>query len=162
MRLRRGLASLGILFSVGALGALSLACATAVKAPPTSFVKTFDDSSTWKTIEVRDDLVGKPDVWRMIVDTVALKYDLEVIEKDSGYLRSTWKYTTTGRKDSSSRVVVDNYRSRVIIKMDGNGKARVKSESSWLGDLGWEMGYDTIVQQEVYSDLQGKIGRVTR
>lgn len=68
----------------------------------------------------------------MIVDTVALKYDLEVIEKDSGYLRSTWKYTTTGRKDSSSRVVVDNYRSRVIIKMDGNGKARVKSESSWL------------------------------
>jgi hypothetical protein len=162
MELKKVIAALGMLFSAGTLVALSLACAT-TPMKPTSFVRTFDDSATWKSIEIRDDLVGKPDAWRMVVDTVALKYDLEVIEKDSGYLRTTWKFTSAGRPDTSSRSggVVDNYRSRVVIKMDGT-RARVKSESNWMGPTGWETGYDTVLQQEVYSDIQGKIGRVTR
>lgn len=160
MTLRKRLAVLGMLLSAGALATLSMACATA-PARPTSFVRTFDDSTAWKTVEVREDLIGKPDVWRMIVDTVALKYDLEVIEKDSGYLRTTWKFTASGRQDGTSRMVVDNYRSRVIIKLDAH-QVRLKSESSWLAQAGWENGYDTVLQQEVYSDIQGKVGRVTR
>lgn len=127
--------------------------------PPQSFIKTFDEAGTWKTIEVLDNM-DKDTVWTQIVDTLTQKYDIEVIQKDSGYIRTSWKFTYV-RDDQ----VVENYRSRIVVKMLGTDwkTLQVKCESNWLSkDKGWLVGYDMRLLEDAYSDIQGKVGRVVR
>lgn len=134
------------------------ACSTAGGggSKPKSFVRTYDDSN-WRNVEIRDELKGE-DVWRSIVDTVAAKYDLEVIEKDSFYLRTAFKYTYVVRK-----TVSENYRSRIVVKGDRDGKiVKIKVDSQWQSSTGWEQGYDLLLLEDIYSDIQGKVGRVVR
>ena len=126
--------------------------------PPTTFVKTFDEPGTWRTIIVRPG-VSTDKVWESLVDTLARKFDLEVIEKDSGYVRTSWKYTYV-RQGS----VVNRYRARIVVKTKGEGwdKLQVKCEANWLGDGGWILGYDMRLLEDTYGDLQGKLGTVRR
>ena len=126
--------------------------------PPTTFVKTFDEPGTWKTIIVRPGLSGSK-VWELMIDTLARKFDLEVIEKDSGYLRTSWKYTYVRRG-----TVVDRYRARIVVKTKGENweKLQIKCEANWLGDGGWILGYDLRLLEDTYGDLQGKLGTVRR
>ena len=127
---------------------------------PKTFVKTFDEPGVWKAIEIRDDL-AKDQMWRLVVDTVSQRHDLEVLEKESGYLRTSWKYTyITPRVGSIS----EKYRSRIVVKFLGDNwkTVQVKCESNWLDRGGWVMGYDTRILEDIYGDLQGKIGRIRR
>lgn len=132
--------------------------ASGCKSPPTSFQRTIDQPGVWKSIEVRDGL-SADQVWNFTIDTVGLKYDLEVIQKESGYLRGSWKYTLLDGDALSER-----YRSRVIVKvMPPDVRiVQVKCEANWLDGNGWIQGIDTEVQNEIYGDLQGRIGRVRR
>jgi hypothetical protein len=126
--------------------------------PPVSFIKTFDESGTWKTVETREKL-DKSEMWRLVVDTLTQKYDLEVVQKDSGYIRTSWKYTYI-----INERIVENYRSRIVVKMLGEDwkSLQVKCESNWLSKHGWEIGYDVRLLQDAFSDIQGKVGRVVR
>ena len=126
--------------------------------PPKSFLKTYDEPGVWKTVDIRQDL-DKGKAWRDLVDTLSQKYDLEVLEKESGYLRTSWKYTYVRGGEISSR-----YRSRIVVKLLGDpwDKVQVKCESNWLEDQGWIMGYDIRLLEDVYGDIQGKLGRVRR
>ncbi len=156
MRVSRIHALLGLIFCIGAL--TQLGSGTCQTAGPKSFVRTFDDSSNWRIVEIKPEFHGGDKTWRMIVDTVAESYDLEVIEKDSGYLRSAWKYTFI-----KNQTVSENYRSRVVIKLnEGITQVKVKVESNWLSSDGWEIGYDTVLLEDIYSDIQGKLGRTIR
>ena len=126
--------------------------------PPETFLKTYDEPGVWKSIEVREGLT-KEDAWKTVVDAIAQKFDLEVLDKESGYLRTSWKfsYIIQGK-------VSDKYRSRIIIKFQ-SGEAKliqVKSEANWLETDGWILGYDTRLLEDVYGDLHGRIGRVRR
>ena len=120
---------------------------------PTSFVKT--SVADWKTVEFRPNL-ERESAWRMIADTLAKNYDIEVIDKDSGYIRTAWMHTTTGK-------VNERYRTRIISKIPlSDDRVEIKTEAHWLSDSGWVAGYDTIMMDQVYSDIQGSVGRVTR
>jgi hypothetical protein len=127
--------------------------------PPKTFMKTFDEPGIWKTVDISTS-INSDQIWRLLVDTLSQRYDLEVLEKDSGYLRTSWKYTyIKGGK------VTDRYRSRIVVKLNGSpwDQARVKCESNWLEkDKGWILGYDTRLLEDVYGDIQGKLGRVRR
>jgi hypothetical protein len=138
--------------------ALSLFVISCGLKPPASFVKTFDEAGTWKTVEVREGM-DKSEMWRLIVDTLTQKYDLEVVQKDSGYIRTSWKYTYV-----VSETIVENYRSRIVVKVLGEDwkSLQVKCESNWLSKRGWEIGYDIRLLQDAFSDIQGRVGRVVR
>lgn len=126
---------------------------------PKTFVKTYDEPGVWKAIEIRDDL-SKDDMWRMTIDTLSQRHDLEVLEKESGYVRTSWKYTYI----TPFGAISEQYRSRIVVKfLGGDWKtAQVKCESNWLEKRGWIMGYDTRILEDIYGDLQGKMGRVRR
>ena len=98
----------------------------------------------------------RDDAWRLIADTLAKNYDIEVINKDSGYIRTGWMFTRTGK-------VNERYRTKIIAKIPlSDDRVEIKTEAHWLSDNGWVAGYDTIMMEEVYSDIQGSVGRVTR
>jgi len=121
---------------------------------PQTFVKT--SLANWKTIEFRPGL-DRDDAYHLIADTLAKSYDIEVVDKDSGYIRSGWMYTLTGR-------INQNYRTRVIARIPpSSDKVEIKTDANWLDMSGnWLPGYDTMLLQQVYTDLQGVIGRTVR
>ena len=123
--------------------------------PPKSFLRTFDEPGTWKTIEIREAL-SLDETWRIVVDLMSQKFDLEVLEKDSGYLRTSWKYTFVIRNKVCAR-----YRCRIILKFLGQdwGKVQVKTDAEWREKDGWLTGIDTRLLEEVYGDLQGRASR---
>ena len=74
-------------------------------------------------------------------------YDLEVIERDAGYIRSSWKYSYF-----SGDKVIDRYRSRIVVKLKGVPDwktVQVKCESNWLDNKGWILGYDTRLLEDI-------------
>jgi hypothetical protein len=138
--------------------AASLAIFAGCSSPPKTFHQNRDELSIWKTIELRDG-VNDDEAWKTLVDTLSQKYDLEVVQKDGGYLRSSWKFTYM-----EGDQVVDRYRSRIMAKLTGSpwNQIKVKCESQWQGNHGWTEGYDTMVLEDVYGDIQGKLGRTRR
>lgn len=116
---------------------LPLAGCALLLTPPPSFVRTFDEPGTWKGIEVREGLLGmKDELWRIMVDSLAQKFDLEVLDKESCYVRTSWKYTliTGGWWPWSGERISERYRSRIVVKCAGADwrTVQVKSEASWL------------------------------
>jgi len=127
----------------------------AVMGPPPNFIRTYDEAATWQIIELRNTL-NKDSIWAILTDVISGKFDLEVLDKDSGYIRTSWKYTYIVRSQ-----VVDRYRTRVVLKItDINWKMlRIKSEANWLSKGGWEQGYDTLMLEDTVNDLKNRIGR---
>ncbi len=135
---------------------LLLSCTTK---PPT-FVESHDEAGAWKSIYLHNRYGiftdKNQEVWRRVVDVLSEKYDLEVLDRTSGYIRTSWKYMSP--EDDNK------YRSRVIIKMLGNvwHTTKLKTEAQLFeGDV-WITGYDTAILEEIYKDLQGRIGTSIR
>lgn len=147
-------AVLWVVFSIIIFTFFSSGCASR---KPKSFIVTYDTSANWRVVEINSTFVGETDkIWKTLVDTISAKYDLEVLQKDSGYLRTSWKYTLIKRGRVS-----DKYRSRIVVKSDIDfTQLKIKVESNWLESQGWVTGFDTNLLEEVYSDIQGKLGRV--
>ncbi|MFA5260937.1 MAG: hypothetical protein WC450_06910 [Candidatus Omnitrophota bacterium] len=142
--------------SIGLILALVLAGCTSA---PKTFMRTHDEPGIWKTVEIREEMENDK-IWEVLVDTLSQKYDLEVVERGSGYIRSSWKYSYF-----SGQKVIDRYRSRVVVKIKGTpvwDTVQVKCESNWLDNKGWILGYDTLLLEDIYGDIQGKLGRVRR
>jgi len=127
--------------------------------PPGSFIQTPEPG--WKIIEIRDGLVYDQ-MWQITVDTLSSKYDIEVMDKDGGYIRTGYIYTYMLKEGK----ITDRYRSRITIKFDKGDKGvkicKVRAEANFLTGDGWVQGYDSILLDNVYNDLQGKLGRVVR
>ena len=124
---------------------------------PSTFVK--GRSGGWKTIELNDSLVGKyQDAWQKTVDTIAKDYDIEMLDKDSGYLRTTWTYGISGG-------TFNRYRGRLTIKytdIENPDKIEVKTDAQWLVDPAtgvWQQGFDSLLDRDVYTALSGRLGR---
>ncbi len=123
---------------------------------PQTFVESHDEAGVWKTIQLHNDygfFANKnQEIWRRVVDVLSEKYDLEVLDKTSGYIRSSWKHSDDGN---------NKYRSRVILKMQGSpwDIAKLKTEAQWK-DSGesWIIGYDTAILEDIYKDVQGRVG----
>ena len=135
----------GLLFSVG--------CA------PTTFVQ---QQSGWKSIELREGLIKNYDAaWQTVVDTIARDYDIELVDKSSGYLRTAWTYGISG--GNSQR-----YRGRLTVKFSDvktPDKVEIKTDAAWLSSggpfsyPGWVPGYDTAFQRDIFTALSGRLGR---
>ena len=75
--------------------AMLLAAALVLAAcAPTTFVRTMEPS--WNTVEIRKDLTGDQ-AWDAVVDLMARRFDIEVLSKTDGYLRTGWLYSWTGK-----------------------------------------------------------------
>jgi len=97
--------------------------------------------------------------WERIVDTIARDYDIEILDKDSGYLRTTWKHGISGGS-------VQRYRGRLSVKFPtvrSPKKVDIKTEAAWFENSvafeGWVFGYDSHFQRDVLSALSGRLGR---
>ena len=86
--------------------ALGVAFLLAGCATPKTFVKTLEP--TWATVELRTDMPYEK-AWDSVVDIMVKRFDLEILSKDDGYIRTGWLYTWTGK-------LMENYRVRVTIK----------------------------------------------
>lgn len=121
---------------------------------PKTFVKTLEP--TWATVELREDITYN-EAWNTVVDTLVKDFDMEVLSKRDGYVRTNWLYTWTGK-------VRESYRVRVTCKFSpDHEKLEMKSEAEYRNHLtGWTRGYDTRLLSTLKSDIMGKIGRATR
>jgi len=120
---------------------------------PNTFVKTMEP--TWGSIELRTDVTYEQ-AWETVVDTLVKRFDMEVLSRQDGYIRTNWIYTWTGTID-------ENYRVRVTAKFPSDRKRLdIKSEAEFGGPGRWAMGYDTRLLETIKSDIMGKIGRTTR
>ncbi|OGV62771.1 MAG: hypothetical protein A2283_13660 [Lentisphaerae bacterium RIFOXYA12_FULL_48_11] len=120
---------------------------------PRTFVRTLEP--TWATIELRTD-VPYEKAWASLVDSLVKRFDIEVISKEDGYIRTGWLYSWTGR-------AMETYRVRVTAKFSpDHSKVEVKSEAEYGGPGNWTAGYDTRLLETLKTDIMGNMGRTTR
>ena len=135
------------------LGALICGCAA-----PKTFVRTA--APGWNTIEVREDIEYE-DAWKTIVDLIGRKFDIEILSKEDGYLRTGWYFAWTGE-------LQEWYKVRGIVKFSPDRKTlEVKSEAQFFrrglfGGGGWELGTDERLSTTLRTDVMGTVGRVSR
>ncbi len=124
-----------------------------IQCAPKIFVQ--DAQPPWLTIEIPKRLEYS-NVWDICFNTLAKKYDIEVSEKESGYIKTAWTYIVGGRP-------VDYYRFKIYVNIKySNNVIEVKSEAQYRDgppDIGpWRIGYDTGILDEGCADIQGQLG----
>lgn len=127
---------------------------------PATFVR---QPAGWKTIELRPEMQNSyKDAWQVAVDSIAREWDIEILDKESGYLRTAWKYGIAGTTGTQ----IARYRGRISLKFstvraENPEKAEIKTEASWYDPSYylWIPGYDTTMQRDVYEVLSGRLGR---
>lgn len=114
--------------------------------------------SVWSVISLRDD-IDYETAWEESVDLLARRFDIEMVEKESGYLRTGWIYTWW-----ESGTHTENYRVRAIIKFSTDKAAvSVKTDAHYLDRWGnWITGADSLLLETLKTDLMGTVGRTTR
>ncbi|MFC1525006.1 PEGA domain-containing protein [Planctomycetota bacterium] len=143
----------GVLRNTG--GAVRSAHFTMTKesSAPVSFVKMIEP--TWASVEIREG-VAYEQAWKTIVDLLVRKFDMAVLSKENGYMRTAWLFSWTGE-------LREDYRVRVTIKFSpDHKKVDVKSEANYKHKTGWLMGSDTALLKTLKTDLMGTVGRTTR
>ncbi|MCY4441315.1 MAG: hypothetical protein OXE53_14060 [Deltaproteobacteria bacterium] len=120
--------------------------------------KTFTvGESDWSVIELRDGIEYEK-AWQQTVDVLARRFDIEIVEKESGYLRSSWIYTWW-----QSGKHTDGYRVRALIKFTPEKDAvAIKTDAHYRERSGWITGADTLLLDTLKSDIMGVVGRTTR
>lgn len=116
---------------------------------PETFIKTTEPM--WASIEIRDDLTYDQ-AWPQILDMLIKRFDIEVSQKENGYIRTGWLYTWTGE-------VTDYYRVRITIKFSQDRKKLELKTEAYYKDY---TGYDTRLLSTIKSDIMGSVGRTTR
>ena len=125
---------------------------------PKSFVRS---SPGWKTIEFHSGLMNNYDeAWQKTVDTIARNWDIEILDKDSGYLRTARIYGISGGPALK-------YRGRITVKypeIKNVEKVGVKSSAEWWKSGNaytpiWVKGFDSDFQRDVFTELAGRLGR---
>jgi hypothetical protein len=122
--------------------------------PPT-FVMTFEPG--WASIEIKEGIKFE-NAWQEVLDVLAKKFELEMISREGGYIRTAWIYTwwIVGER-------TENYRVRAIVKFSPDGrKVDIKTEANYLQRGQWITGFDTRLLETVKTDIMGVVGRTTR
>ena len=141
---------LRLLFCVLALWVSMLACDAGT---PKTFQKL--DTSKWVSFEIREG-VDFDRAWNMAIDIIINDFDLEMAQKEDGYIRTAWLYAYGGpfRFD---------YRVRVTMRFSADHKTlRVKTEANLKDHENWILGVDSRLVSTIKTDLMGTIGRTTR
>jgi len=116
---------------------------------PPNFVKT--PEVQWTKVPVRPD-VAYDRAWDSVVGLLVKHFDMEVLSKQDGYMRTSWFYRWTGE-------LTEDYRVRVIVKFSGDrSTCEVKAEAEEGGPGDWVMGTDSRLLQEIQGAIRGTIG----
>jgi hypothetical protein len=127
----------------------------------------------WRELPVRDNLQGQYDrVWQIVLNTVLEhNFDIATMEKSSGYLRTTWNESVVTLKDNWF------YKVQISVKMvdipgvaasgpTGVSKLRIQvtgdvtQVDSKRGLRAYFRGYDQVILQNLFQDLQAKVGSI--
>jgi len=125
-----------------------VACFSGCAAPET-FVRTSEPA--WAKIEIRDG-VDYDRSWQTIYDLLVRRFDIEVAQKENGYMRTGWLYSWTGQ-------VTDFYRVRITVKFPEDKKSVEIKAEAYCRDY---VGYDSRLLDTYKSDIMGLVGRTTR
>jgi len=138
-----------IMLASVSLGLLIAGCASV----PRTFVQTLEP--TWASVKVRPE-VKYDTAWASLVDVLVKRFDVEVMSKEDGYVRTGWLYSWTGK-------VSENYRVRVTAKFSPDRtKVELKSEAEYGGAGNWVIGYDTRLLETLKEDVVVRMGRASK
>jgi hypothetical protein len=135
--------------------AVVLTCAPmlSLAGPPQSFRK--GQLTQWHTFEIRSDLDFQH-AWDAAFDILINNFDLAMVLKDEGYIRTEWLYSYFGRYDHE-------YRLRVTVRFTPDKRnVRVKAEAQIKDGDDWLIGVDEQLVNTLKTDLMGTVGRTTR
>jgi hypothetical protein len=116
----------------------------------------------WSSVSVQENMT-KDAVWNSISDLLAKSYDLEIISKESGYIRTGFKFQVEMKGSSPQKN--EYYKSRIIIKIAAdNSKVELKTDAAWYdkGRRVWIEGYDDKVQQTLKTDIGALVGGIAK
>ncbi|MEK7412865.1 MAG: hypothetical protein AAB263_06070 [Planctomycetota bacterium] len=123
---------------------------------PQSFV---EQPATWNSITIRKGL-AKDAAWQKVADLLAKSYDLEVMNKDTGYIRTAYKLI---RERYSSGPDGASYRKRVIAKIQSDTDViEIRTEAAWWEFNCWVEGYDSTDLSTLKTDISAVIGDITK
>ena len=150
---------------IGVLGICLFLAGCVTNVPPATYYETVDPG--WKVIPIRENL-GFETAWQMLVDRIRKSYDIEIMDKDSGYLRTGWIYTSTGsaRQDYKTRITIKFAQNKEKLELKIDAAFHKIKRGAVSGDVkqdyGWLPGSDSQLADDVYGDLSALLGRVRR
>jgi hypothetical protein len=136
---------------LGFLLCASLAVLAACSSVPKTFVESTD--SGWKSIAYPDSLTTE-EAWDIVSDELIKRFDIEAIDKGSGYARTAWSHNWGGALN-------EKYRVRVAVKLNTtHHQLDIKTEAQYGGAGNWVQGQDTALLNDIYTDLTGKMSKM--
>jgi hypothetical protein len=140
------------LFTVFTVMTLLQSCGSS---KPSSFVKA-TDGGTWTSVFVREELTYEK-TFNEVLDIIAKRFEMDMINKDGGYGRTNWVYTWNDKGKYTEK-----YRTRVIFKFSADrSKVDIKTEAEFGGEPNWIKGFDSRLLSTVKQDVMGVVGRTT-
>ena len=104
----------------------------------------------WMRVQIHENFTYDK-AFATALDLVTEKYEMEMINKDGGYVRTAWNYyrKANGRLDKKVRV-------RVTLKFNHDRtQLSVKTEVQKLKKDDWIDGYDNQFGRQIREDIQG-------
>lgn len=156
---KRGMA----LLALGLLLLVSFAAAQKIPKPLKSRFVISDP--VWREIPVRTQLQAEYEkIWQIGISTILENnFDIATMEKESGYIRTTW---------NEGVVVLGGkwyYKVQISLKYVADGQKYQKVRLQVAGELAkggkkgvsqFFRGYDTVLLQTLFQDLQSKLGAI--
>ena len=138
------------LFAVAIIAVPLMASCGAIA--PKTFQRAVDGGS-WSSVMVRDGL-SYDRAFGEVMDVIGRRFELDMISKDGGYLRTNWIYTW-----NSKGKYTEKYRTRIVIKFSSDrSRVDIKSEAEFGGEPHWIKGFDTALLTQTKQDIMGVVG----
>ena len=91
-----------------------------------------------------------------VITILTRKFELDMISKESGYVKTKWQYTWVGKWGQKPQ---KDYRVRVTVRLSSERKRiDIQSEAEKLKGDYWIGGYDTRLLEEIRKDISGVVG----
>jgi hypothetical protein len=161
-------------FAIFACVLLLIACALYASSVPKPLQARFvTGDAVWRELPVRDDLQSQYDkCWQTTINTILENnFDIATMDKESGYIRTTWNEGIVVLGGSWSYKVQISVKT---VKVPGDPKANPlapdlvqKVRVQVAGEIAqtsrgvlrsFFRGYDQVLLQNLFQDLQAKLG----
>ena len=107
----------------------------------------------WAKIQLNDHLTYDQ-AFGMVIETLSDKYELDMISKEGGYIRTAWNFLT----DRKGKKIKDQ-QCRVTVKFNHDRtQLQVKTETQKRKNNVWIDGEDTAISTQLKEDLRGQVG----
>ena len=91
-----------------------------------------------------------------VITILTRKFELDMISKESGYIKTKWQYTWVGKWGQKPQ---KDYRVRVTVRLSSERKRiDIHAEAEKLKGNYWIGGYDTRLLEDIRKDISGVVG----